>query len=519
MARSAPDDDSHWDPRGGTLPAAVATEPVTTMRSQPGPRTRAGPPSGSILDAVTSADLPWLRTLAQRLASDDDAEDLLHDTLLHGGGARASAVASPRRWLAGVLRNRRRMAARGQARRRAREHASAVEDAHAADPRPGPEHALHDRQMGDALREVLAQLDPLDRALLVGRYAQDHTAAELARTHALPASTVRSRLHRARTRVRRALDQRYGGDARTWAAVAAPSGLLPGRGAVMAGLGSKGTITAVAAVAAVTVATVATVWLSRPAVTPDPGEPAAQASVADRAETTTPTGRASVVEAKAPPPPEHDHRAATLAKIRAAQASRASAPPAAPEDEDRLPTPEELSQGIDEVFAGQTSAVAQAFRPIVEQLASGLLECLADLPKAASGRVDLELSLIGEPDVGTVVESIDVRSQGDPSQELIDCARESVFTAELPDPNESLLHQLTVTIDLDERELSVGSPLTADNIAQLIERYPDLFADEQAVAELQEKNPESLAALRDAFAADPELAARYPEVAATLGDE
>jgi RNA polymerase sigma-70 factor (ECF subfamily) len=56
------------------------------------------------------------------------------------------------------------------------------------------------------LREALASLSPQERDLLILHACLDLTYDELAETFALPLGTVRSRLHRARAKVRRLLE-------------------------------------------------------------------------------------------------------------------------------------------------------------------------------------------------------------------------------------------------------------------------------------------------------------------------
>lgn len=158
-------------------------------------------------------DLRWLRALARRLArSSDEADDLVQETWLAAEQATGTPPRSRRAWLLGVLRNRERMQRRSEARRRRRE-------AH-AQPGGGASEAeleLHRQRVLSTVREALDELDEGDRALLVARYCDERLAPELAERLGLPASTVRSRLSRATARVRRSLDERWGGDRRAWA--------------------------------------------------------------------------------------------------------------------------------------------------------------------------------------------------------------------------------------------------------------------------------------------------------------
>ncbi|HLQ38722.1 MAG TPA: RNA polymerase sigma factor [Planctomycetota bacterium] len=56
-------------------------------------------------------------------------------------------------------------------------------------------------ELRDEVRHCLAALPPLERALLLGFHAHGRSLRELAAEHGLPLNTVKSHLHRARTRL------------------------------------------------------------------------------------------------------------------------------------------------------------------------------------------------------------------------------------------------------------------------------------------------------------------------------
>jgi RNA polymerase sigma-70 factor (ECF subfamily) len=74
-------------------------------------------------------------------------------------------------------------------------------------PHPGrdPEQELRDRQLGAALDAAISGLDPKYREILVLRDVEGLTAAEVAEVTGLGVEAVKSRLHRARIRVRERL--------------------------------------------------------------------------------------------------------------------------------------------------------------------------------------------------------------------------------------------------------------------------------------------------------------------------
>ncbi len=76
-----------------------------------------------------------------------------------------------------------------------------------ADPSAGPHDRLVGRQQARRLHQALALLDPRLRAVLVLRVSEELEYDEIARTLGIPIGTVRSRLARARSRIRRLLTE------------------------------------------------------------------------------------------------------------------------------------------------------------------------------------------------------------------------------------------------------------------------------------------------------------------------
>ncbi len=67
---------------------------------------------------------------------------------------------------------------------------------------PAPVRAC-DLELRDEVAHRLAALAPLERELLLGFHAYGHSLRDLALHHGLPLNTVKSHLHRARTRLQR----------------------------------------------------------------------------------------------------------------------------------------------------------------------------------------------------------------------------------------------------------------------------------------------------------------------------
>jgi len=155
----------------------------------------------------TSKETVWdwggLRTRcyreAVRVLPRADAEEAVQEALVRAW-LRRDACRSPEAplpWLLEITRNE----ARRVLGRRAR--LGSLELAHAA---PGEDDALAGAAVRLTVEQALSTLAERDRRVLHLRYAEDLTQVEVARRMGLPEATVKVRLHRARGRLRRALE-------------------------------------------------------------------------------------------------------------------------------------------------------------------------------------------------------------------------------------------------------------------------------------------------------------------------
>jgi len=76
-----------------------------------------------------------------------------------------------------------------------------------ADFSPGPQQLAESSELGDTIRDALAELSPEDRSVLVLREVQGHSYDEIAGALKLPLGTLKARLHRARERLRARLNR------------------------------------------------------------------------------------------------------------------------------------------------------------------------------------------------------------------------------------------------------------------------------------------------------------------------
>ena len=78
------------------------------------------------------------------------------------------------------------------------------------DESPDPFEALAAKADAQAIREAVGRLPDLYRAVTVFRYFEDMTVPEIARVVGIPEGTVKFRLHKAKTMMRRHLAQTIG---------------------------------------------------------------------------------------------------------------------------------------------------------------------------------------------------------------------------------------------------------------------------------------------------------------------
>jgi len=370
--------------------------------------------SSSSSTAAAFADLQWLRRLAVVLAADvDDADDLVQETLV-AAWARSDfdAQTSLRPWLASVLRNRFRMLRRGRARREVRERAGEVASAAELEPEREMERL-------EVLRILLAELDALpaeDRAIVVRRFFDGETAADIAIALDMPAATVRSRLHRAVKRLRAALDQRCG-DRRAWCAALGVGPTVVPEPTASHTKGQTVSVATKGILIAGIVGVGGAIWAASQRTAPERPEPA------------------TVVDQESAPEKqlwerrrEHIRRSLPSASIPAGVS---------------VPRP-------DDTEALERRHVA--LRELVDA-------CLDDLGSDVNGALTIDVVEIGAPDVGVIFESLEVLTQTIDDPELLRCITESMYAFVDEPPEQS--YERTYT-----RTTQIGRSEQSDEVAQ-----------------------------------------------------
>jgi RNA polymerase sigma-70 factor (ECF subfamily) len=355
--------------------------------------------SNSSRPMVTVDELDWLRTLATRLAAGGDEDDLVQETVLAAWQANPqSSVDRPLRpWLAAVARNRARMNARARSRREQREHDGAPMVTPSAAARPDDELARI--RALQAVSAALDELPELDRRIIIRRFLDEENATQIGERLGIPAATVRSRLRRALAQLRATLEERHRG----WAL--ALVGPLPrgeattGSVGIGAKLGFTLTIGAVVAVA----------W----------------SSCDDPTESHTP--QVAAVASQQPsvaPPSSSEPSARERWEQRRAQVRTALA--------ERHPrNSEPIAEDPREHVEPSAEAIEQTRRDTVARARVGFSElkraCIEDLDSDASGAITLSAVVIGDPQIGTIFDSVEIVAETVNDPEVLACVREAMY--------------------------------------------------------------------------------------------
>jgi len=210
----------------------------------------------------------WLRRMARALVGDGpDADDLEQEVWLHAVRRPPRVLATPRAWLATVLRRVRASRLRALTRRGRHERASALA------PRESPDTAdlAAEADLHRRVTEAVLTLPEPYRGTILLRYVGDRTLKQVAECQGVPLETARTRHRRGLTMLREALDARPGGR-RAWSLLLLPGPSQPAAtGALAPSLGGSLVMGAKSVAAAVLLALGALcVWLATSSDDPDP---------------------------------------------------------------------------------------------------------------------------------------------------------------------------------------------------------------------------------------------------------
>lgn len=334
-------------------------------------------------------------------------------------------------WICGIAKN---LAANAARRRKE----TAMEIQTASDTKSALDNML-DRETEEQARAALASLREADREVVVLYYRGDGSIADVATTLGITESAAKQRLHRGRERLRAALSsvettlrQTRPGTAFTAACLAAYFARASHASAATATVATSGKLGVIAATIA------SGVFLATAAFVPVLSVPLASASTPE-------TSDAVAVETAHIE--KTSSRAALVERIAMARSSRLARKAAAPgatataTADDKTKIYDFAGSALDDLTitppADLTTLNKATMRYAIRSLQPYLLECYGSAYDSLSrkdGTLTPVVTLVGEPDVGSVVESVEL--QGDDqfttNAVLTECVRETLMTVELP---------------------------------------------------------------------------------------
>ena len=149
----------------------------------------------------------WLRRLATQLVGQGQAEDLTQSAYLAALQGNPPTGKGFQPWLKRVVRNLSIDFKRSQSRRRQREKIAAKDES-----QPGINQLAEQAEVIRLLATALQKIPPIQRDVILLRYFEEKSSADIARQIGLPPSTVRSHLARGIKNLRTLLDEQQGRD-------------------------------------------------------------------------------------------------------------------------------------------------------------------------------------------------------------------------------------------------------------------------------------------------------------------
>ena len=367
------------------------------------------------------------------------------------------------------------MTIRGRCRAEAREQAASATLEESLD----PERIVEQRQIAGIVAELVEELDDEIRRVVRLRYFEGHSAAEIARLHAVPAGTVRWRLKVGLDRLRQQLDARYGGKRALWAGAFAPVSFSP---TLATGTASKGSMVATAAA---TTQGSSTMFVKSLIAKLLIGSAAMATAAGALALTTRDAASSSVSESSvlrteehpalvAPPErrvPDDDARIRWAQRVEAVREARARQSQVSPTVS--APT------GASGVCVDEACVLRLAAQ--LEDLVRGCEE----LSSSLSFDVTLNARVVAAADVGAVVEHVELSDDSEAAVALRECLTESMYTFELELDGElgDLEQEITIGLrsDRSEHHEAESAPRTLERSLAIVRSTDDL--DPAALAE------------------------------------
>lgn len=413
-----------------------------------------------------------LLRLASRLAGSEGAEDLVQSTYVrameHDGSVRTRTA-----WLRQILVNERRMEVRGRQRRQAREASAAAPAAEQTD----LEDVVHCLHVARIVGTLLDELDDDVRAVVRERYFEGETAAAIARKHAIPAGTVRWRLKMGLDRLRGQLDERYGGRRALWAGGFVPLGVSPTLSPCVASqsaaspvgtaTGKGMSVMSIKILVGIGIAAAAAGGAAVMGGGAEGGGRADPASVVARAEIEitpavelthaaepTHAGASEVQREKAEVIAQWERR---LSAIRGAHASLGNKAPGSSPSASKPDARHEVCAPGDDCMHECTDDACLS--RLAAEVLSVVRQC-SELGEPRNSTVSLTASIVGAPDIGTLVESVQLGSDDERSPEHAECLTQAMYAVDLGDSPTNFQQEITVMLRVDEQGSDELDPAT-----------------------------------------------------------
>jgi hypothetical protein len=287
------------------------------------------------------------------------------------------------------------------------------------------------------------------------RYFEDRSSAEIAARHGIPAGTVRWRLKTALDRLRAELDAHHGGERLLWAGAFAPTVGLPTASlpstagdATAAVKGSSIMSIKILLAATAIAATGATAtYVARPSTTTTPAAEIATSTTTTREEPRTAKREAPRSAKRAADKVKWTDR---LAQIHAAHRELAAAPPPPTTRGDAK------GDGLWEQPIGECDEPGCRDRLTNEVL--GMLDGCEELMGDALHHATIEAKIVGAPDIGMVIESVDLKGGADMSPELRECLTESMYALDLGTTDRNVAQTVTLMMGAVDLAATLANP-------------------------------------------------------------
>lgn len=91
------------------------------------------------------------------------------------------------------------------------------------------------------------------------------------------------------------------------------------------------------------------------------------------------------------------------------------------------------------------------------------------LDKQAVGTLALRAVLVGTPELGMIVDEVEVVHDSTGQTQLLECLRETAFTLHFFAPPVPIFESVGITLDMQQGTITVGPQFDSDALARLLD--------------------------------------------------